>query len=215
MKVLELLDEIEEIVDTASGFPLTGKIMVDAGDLLEIVKEIRTELPDEIHQAQWIKNERDRILADAKTEYETVMADAKTQAEALVENNEITSRAKKRAEELMTVTEENTKKLKMGTYDYIDNILFTFQERIDEMNVIYFTEMFNNLEKTFDGINETLSANRDEIKDMAYRTQMESEGVVSKEVSRSAEEYIKSEKQRPEQELDPDNDYLDEEDELE
>jgi len=215
MKVLELLDEIEEIVDTASGFPLTGKIMVDAGDLLEIVKEIRTELPDEIHQAQWIKNERDRILADAKTEYETVMADAKTQAEALVENNEITSRAKKRAEELMAVTEENTKKLKMGTYDYIDNILFTFQERIDEMNVIYFTEMFNNLEKTFDGINETLSANRDEIKDMAYRTQMESEGVVSKEVSRNAEEYIKSEKQIPEQEPDLDNDYLDEEDELE
>ena len=215
MKVLALLDEIEEIVDTASGFPLTGKIMVDAGDLLEIVKEIRTELPDEIHQAQWIKNERDRILADAKTEYETVMADAKTQAEALVENNEITSRAKKRAEELMAVTEENTKKLKMGTYDYIDNILFTFQERIDEMNVIYFTEMFNNLEKTFDGINETLSANRDEIKDMAYRTQMESEGVVSKEVSRSAEEYIKSEKQRPEQGPDLDNDFLDEEDELE
>ena len=28
MKVLELLDEIEEIVDTSSGFPLTGKILV-------------------------------------------------------------------------------------------------------------------------------------------------------------------------------------------
>ena len=32
MKVLELLEEIEEIVDTASGFPLTGKIMVDGVD---------------------------------------------------------------------------------------------------------------------------------------------------------------------------------------
>ena len=38
MKVLELLEEIEEIVDTASGFPLTGKIMIDADELLEIVK---------------------------------------------------------------------------------------------------------------------------------------------------------------------------------
>ena len=46
MKVLELLDEIEEIVDTAAGFPLTGKIMVDAEEILEIVKEIRVELPD-------------------------------------------------------------------------------------------------------------------------------------------------------------------------
>ena len=52
MRVLELLEEIEEIVDTAAGFPLTGKIMVDSQELLEIVREIRAELPDEIQQAQ-------------------------------------------------------------------------------------------------------------------------------------------------------------------
>ena len=62
MRVLELLDEIEEIVDTSSGFPLTGKILVDAEELMEIVREIRLELPDEIQQAQWIKEERQRIL---------------------------------------------------------------------------------------------------------------------------------------------------------
>jgi len=186
MKVLELLDEIEEIIDTASGFPLTGKIMVDASELLELTKEIRTELPDEIHQAQWIKNERERILGDAKVEYETVMNDAKKQADYLVENHEITIRAKKRAEDLLSVTESNVKKLKMSTYDYIDNILFNFQEKMDEMNVIYFTEMFNNLERTFAGIHETLANNRDEIKDLAYRTQMESDGTVSKEVNASA-----------------------------
>lgn len=186
MKVLELLDEIEEIIDTAAGFPLTGKIMVDASELLELTKEIRTELPDEIHQAQWIKNERERILGDAKVEYETVMNDAKKQADYLVENHEITMRAKKRAEDLLSITEANTKKIKMSTYDYIDNILFNFQEKMDEMNVIYFTEMFNNLERTFAGIHETLANNRDEIKDLAYRTQMESEGTVSKEVNASA-----------------------------
>ena len=38
MRVLELLEEIEEIVDTAAGFPLTGKIMVDSQELLEIVR---------------------------------------------------------------------------------------------------------------------------------------------------------------------------------
>ena len=47
MRVLELLEEIEEIVDTAAGFPLTGKIMVDSQELLEIVREIRAELPDD------------------------------------------------------------------------------------------------------------------------------------------------------------------------
>ena len=59
MRVLELLEEIEEIVDTAAGFPLTGKIMVDSQELLEIVREIRAELPDEIQQAP-VDKERKR-----------------------------------------------------------------------------------------------------------------------------------------------------------
>lgn len=172
MKVLELLDEIEEIVDTSSGFLLTGKIMVDASELLEIVKEIRTELPDEIQQAQWIKNERDRILTEARNEYTTIIEDAKRQAEDLIDHDEIMVRAKARAEELMTVTEENIRQLKMSTYDYVDGILFDFQEKMEELSATYFTDMFHKLEITFNEVNVTLSANRDEIKEMAYKTSM-------------------------------------------
>lgn len=178
MKVLELLEEIEEIVDTASGFPLTGKIMVDAQELLEIVREIRLELPDEIQQAQWIKNERERIIAEAKKEYEAVIADAKRQAEALVESDDITVKAKLRADELMRVTEETAKQLKMSTYDYVDNILFNFQEKMEQLNSLYFSDMFGTLEKTFQDINHTLTNNREEIKDMAYRTQMNEDDMV-------------------------------------
>ena len=73
MRVLELLEEIEEIVDTAAGFPLTGKIMVASQELLELVRKIRAELPDAIQQAQWIKDERQRILDEAKNEYESIL----------------------------------------------------------------------------------------------------------------------------------------------
>lgn len=174
MKVLELLDEIEEIVDTSSGFPLTGKILVDADEILEIVKEIRVELPDEIQQAQWIKDERQRILDEAKNEYENILKDAKAQAEALIENDDITVKAKIRADEIMRVAESNVRALKMGTFDYIDSILFNFQNKMDELNAVYFTDMYNNLQNTFEKIGGTIAENRSEIKDMIYRAQMES-----------------------------------------
>ena len=166
MRVLELLEEIEEIVDTAAGFPLTGKIMVDSQELLEIVREIRAELPDEIQQAQWIKNERERIIAEAKTQ---------KQADALVENNDITVRAKMRADELMQVTESTAKQLKIGTYDYLDSILYSFQGKMEHLSSIYFGEMFTSIEKAFDDINSALAANREELKDMSYRTQINAE----------------------------------------
>ncbi|MEI3517742.1 MAG: hypothetical protein V8R50_10820 [Clostridia bacterium] len=164
MRVLELLEEIEEIVDTAAGFPLTGKIMVDSQELLEIVREIRAELPDEIQQAQWIKNERERIIAEAKTQYEAVIDDAQKQADALVENNDITVRAKMRADELMQVTESTAKQLKIGTYDYLDSILYSFQGKMEHLSSIYFGEMFTSIEKAFDDINSALAANREELK---------------------------------------------------
>ena len=172
MRVLELLEEIEEIVDTAAGFPLTGKIMIDSEELLEIVREIRSELPDEIQQAQWIKNERERIMTEAKNQYEQVIADAQKQAGALVENNDITVQAKMRADELMKVTEETAKQLKVGTYEYLDGILYNFQGKMEHLNSIYFGEMFGSIEKAFEEVNAALASNRGELQEMAYKAQL-------------------------------------------
>ena len=175
MRVLELLEEIEEIVDTAAGFPLTGKIMVDSQELLEIVREIRAELPDEIQQAQWIKNERERIITEAKNQYEAVIDDAQKQADALVENNDITVKSKLRADELMKVTENTAKQLKIGTYDYLDGILYSFQGKMEHLSSLYFGDMFASIEKAFNDINAALEANREELKEMAYRAQIDAD----------------------------------------
>ena len=90
MKVLDLLEEIVEICDTAAGVPFSTRIMVDKAELVEIVGDIRKALPEEIQQAQFIKDERERILGDAREEYETIIRDAEQRADILVDQNEIT-----------------------------------------------------------------------------------------------------------------------------
>ena len=77
MKVLKLLEELEDIVDDATGLPLSNKIMVDAEEIFQIVREIRLALPDDVQQAKWIRDERDRILGEAKAEYERIIREAK------------------------------------------------------------------------------------------------------------------------------------------
>jgi len=173
MKVLDLLEEIEEICDTASGVPLTNKIMVDKAELIEIVSDIRKALPDEIQQAQFIKDERERILGDAKEEYETIIKDAEQRAEMLIDQNEITARAKQRAREISDSAAAGAKQLKMSTYDYVDKVLYDFQEKMEYLNNQYFGDMFTNLQNTFDGISDRLSENRNEIRELSYRTQMD------------------------------------------
>ncbi len=174
MKVLELLEELEDLVDDAPGLPLTGKIMVEAEQIFEIVREIRLALPDDVQQAKWIRDERDRILADAKSEYERIIKEAKKQADYLVETDDITLRATKLAEQIRQDADTHAKVLKLRTYDYVDKMLFDMQNRMDELNMKYFGEMYSKLEKSFDEINAILASNREEMKVLAYQTQNES-----------------------------------------
>jgi vacuolar-type H+-ATPase subunit H len=173
MKVLELLDEIEEICETSSSMPLiSNKIVVDKAELTEIVKEVRQALPGEIQQAQFIKNERQRILDEAKQEYELLIKDAEKQAEIMVSQHEITEHAKERASEIMATTEQNVKTLKMNSFEYVDKILHEFQQTMDMIDGKYFHEMFANMQQTFENIGRKLDDNRSEIKELAYRTQV-------------------------------------------
>ena len=173
MKVLKLLEELEDIVDEATGLPLSNKIMVDAEEIFQIVREIRLALPDDVQQAKWIRDERDRILEEAKTEYERIIREAKKQADYLVETDDITLRATKLAGEIKQDAETHARVMRMRTYDYVDKMLYDMQGQMDELNMKYFGEMYTNLENTFASINEILAANREEMKKLAYKTQNE------------------------------------------
>ena len=52
---------------------------------------------------------------------------------------------------------------------------------MEELNATYFADMYNNLETTFNDINQTLAANREEIKQMAYEVHEEANGDFNKE----------------------------------
>ena len=52
-------------------------------------------------------------------------------------------------------------------------MLFDMQGKMDELNMKYFGEMYDNLEKSFEKISGVLADNREEIKILAYRTQNE------------------------------------------
>jgi len=173
MKVLELLDELDEIIEVASSVPVVRKVMVDPNEVTEIVKEIRLELPDEIQQAQWIKNERQRILDEAKAEYEQIISEAKAKADKMVEEDELTLRAKERAEEILKVARDNSSVMKMSILDYTDSMLYNLQEKVDELYATYFTDMYNELQGTFEKINTNISASRNEVKDQIYKSQVQ------------------------------------------
>lgn len=176
IRVMELLEDLEDVVEGATKVPMMNKVMIEAEEVNNIIKDIRLSLPDDVQQAKWIRDERDRIMAEAKAEYERIIREARKQADYLVEESEITARATKLAQEIKQDAEMQARILKMRTYDYVDKMLYDMQGKMDELNMRYFGEMYSNLEQTFEQINGTLSNNREEIKQLAYKTQSEIRG---------------------------------------
>lgn len=144
MKILELLDEMDEIVDAAPSVPLTGKILLDRSELQEIIKESRLVLPDEVKQAKWIKEERGKILDDAaaegasivknaQREVNTLLEEARAEAASLVERDEIVQQAKARAEEILREVNEKAVEIESGAYYYADDLLERFENNVDKI----------------------------------------------------------------------------------
>lgn len=133
MDVLNLIDEVEDIVEAGTSVPFSSRVMVDRGELLEIIKEIRIKLPDEIKQAAWIKDERQRILAEAQKDADTIINEANYKLKELVEDEEIIKIANSRSEEIITRAQNNAKEIRLGALEYADNLLLETQENLKEL----------------------------------------------------------------------------------
>ena len=147
MSVLQLLEEIEDIIESGSSIPFAQKELIDKRELLEIIKDIRIKLPDEVKQAQWIKEERQRILAEAQQEADTILEEANNHILSMIDQSEITRKANERAEEIIAQAQNSAKEMRLGAKDYVDSMLESAQENLIEL------------------VN-TIKINRDEIKGM-------------------------------------------------
>ena len=54
MEILAILETLEDVIEKSVSVPFSGKCMVDKEEILEIVKEMRLKLPDDIKQAKWV-----------------------------------------------------------------------------------------------------------------------------------------------------------------
>ena len=55
MEIFNLLETIEDMLENSKTLPFTNKAVLDKEELLDIIKEIRLKLPEELKQAKVIK----------------------------------------------------------------------------------------------------------------------------------------------------------------
>src|SRR6266699_212758 len=74
MDILYLVDRLENLIAGSRRMPLVNQIMIKESDILNIVDQLRTTIPDEIKVARRIIQEKERILAQAQADASTLLA---------------------------------------------------------------------------------------------------------------------------------------------
>ncbi|HAA42890.1 MAG TPA: ATPase [Ruminiclostridium sp.] len=166
--ILQLLEAIEDMLDSSSAVPFTGKVMIDKDELYEIITDIRLKLPNEIKQSKWVIEERNKILIDAQKEAENTLKEADAKLAKLVDEHEITKRAYEQAEEIIEAAKQNAREMRLGALDYADEILAEVEKSLKQaLEVIHNQNM--ELEDSLGRVINTIYTNRQELKGNAQK----------------------------------------------
>lgn len=122
MKIMDYIDRLEELAQTATRVPLTGKAIVDPDDLFDLAEEMRENLPTEIREAARLVQQRNEILAQAQKQAQQIVEEAKAQADRLIAEHEILREAEQK---MNTMLQE--------AYAQRKEIIRTGLERVEEL----------------------------------------------------------------------------------
>ena len=97
----ELINRMYDMVQDAKGIPLAGeKCILERDQMLDLLDELRSTLPNDLQAAQDIVAKRNDLLASGKREAEAIRRKAEEDARQMVSETEIVVAARKKAKEV-------------------------------------------------------------------------------------------------------------------
>ena len=133
MDIFTYLEELEDVIERSVSLPFTRKAIVEKEDILDIIKEIRLRVPDELKQAKWVKEERQRILQEAQKEADEIVKAAENRIISMIDEHEITKKAYEQKAEIIESAEIRSKEIAQGTVSYADGILANLEGSLREV----------------------------------------------------------------------------------
>lgn len=129
----ELLEQMDELLDSATAVPLRpGKVIVSADELRKLIDDIRLHLPQEIRQARAIVAERNDIVADARRDAESITRKAEERARALINKEDILRRAQIAATETKAQAQTQAREIKKASTEYAEGIMRSAEDALSQ-----------------------------------------------------------------------------------
>ncbi|MCH5204303.1 MAG: ATPase [Oscillospiraceae bacterium] len=130
--IQELIDALDDVINTATPVPFGKKSMVDVGQISDIISDMRMALPMEIRQAQKVVDDKNNIIRDAEREAESIIRKAEERRRELIDESDILKEARRRATEVLGSAEARCSDLRASTDAFADKMLMRVEELLQK-----------------------------------------------------------------------------------
>lgn len=130
MEILALLDRLETLIQDATRVPLTGKVLVDPDEVLNLIDEMRDAMPAEVRAAGQVAATQEEILAGARAEADQLIREAREYVEQLTAESAVLTEARARSEEMVEQAKRVAREIRTGALEYADQILGRLEENV-------------------------------------------------------------------------------------
>lgn len=152
LEMINLFNELEDKIENAQTARFSQKSVIDKEELLSIISEIKTLMPDEVVQAVWINTERNRILNEAKKDAKELVAQAERDAQKIkeeytqsleelkqnsentlkdyIESSDVVGQAEQRAKEISDRAEYVANEIRQGSIEYATDVLSALEHNL-------------------------------------------------------------------------------------
>jgi len=129
--VNRLIDMLYERVEDAKSPALKPNLsMVDRDEVLDLLDELRNQLPVELKRAQELLAAREKFVDEAKRDVERMMRQADLEAKSKVSESEVLTAARAKGHDIVTRAEERSREMYRVANDYSEDVLRRTEEAV-------------------------------------------------------------------------------------
>jgi hypothetical protein len=128
-----LLRRAIDIIANAPTMPLSSSPRIDRDEIIELLDEALARLPEELRQARWMLKERQDFVNKTRREANEMLEAARVQAERMVQRTEVVRAAEQRARQVVDTAENDSRRLKLETEDFLGQRLASFEILLDKL----------------------------------------------------------------------------------
>ena len=128
MDPLDRIDEILALIEGARSVPMSRNCIVDRGEMIGALEQLRTELPAELRRAGALLEERDKIIEAGQREAERIVSEGEAEHARMVSINEIVVSAEHESSRIIGEARSEAQRLRDEVDDYVDTALANFEQ---------------------------------------------------------------------------------------